>query len=156
MRTAILTLAFMLLPVCVHAATIGDCDGKWVVDLVATSEKSPGMKPDEELLSLTFIIDAKAKTMSTEFPGRPGSPKAFTVEREDASGLIVKRADGKILKLQPDGKGGLSVGEFKDQQLRRVLYLVRPLKSASHSQVRDKTLPARPRPAASSPAGKTR
>ncbi len=125
MRKLILILAFTLLPFGAEAASLNDFNGKWGVDLVTTTEKTPGMKPDEELLKLVFTIDAKAKTMRTDFPGRKGAPMAFTVEKEDASEVLVKRADGKILRLQPYGKGQLAVGEIKNNQSRSVMYFVR-------------------------------
>ena len=125
MRKLILILAFTFLPFCAQAASLNDFNGKWGVDLVTTTEKTPGMKPDEELLKLVFTIDAKAKSMRTDFPGRKGAPMAFTVEKEDASEVLVKRADGKILRLQPYGKGQLAVGEIKDNQPRSVMYFVR-------------------------------
>lgn len=125
MRTLILVLAFITLPFGVQAASLNDFNGKWGVDLVTTTEKTPGMKPDEELLQMVFIIDAKAKTMRTEFPGRQGTAMPFTVEKEEASQVIVKRADGRILRLQPYGKGQLAVGEIKDNQPRSLMYFVR-------------------------------
>ena len=125
MRGLIMILAFTLLPFAAQAASLNDFNGKWGVDLVTTTEKTPGMKPDEELLKLVFIIDAKAKTMRTDFPGRKGSPMAFTVEKEDAAEVLVKRVDGKILKLRPYGKGQLAVGEIRDSQPRSVMYFVR-------------------------------
>ena len=103
---------------------------------------------------LVFTIDAKAKTMRMDFPGRPGSPKSFTVEQEGPDGVVVKRDDGRVLKLQPYGKGQLAVGELRDKQLGSVMYFVRPAGSSTHVAPSDKTLPSRPRPSFAPPAKK--
>ena len=141
----ILILGLSLLPCAAYAVSLEEFDGKWGVDLVATLEKTPGMAPDEELLKLTFIIDARAKTMRTEFPGKSGSPMPFTVEREGADELIVKRGDGKVLKLQTHGRGRISVAESKGQDLHNVMYFVRPQGKAARAGASDRSLPARPR-----------
>ena len=154
MRKLIFILAFTLLPFSASAASLKDFDGKWGVDLVTTAEKTPGMKPDEELLKLVFTIDAKAKTMRMELPGRPSAPKSFTVEQEGPDGVTVKRDDGRMLKLQPYGAGQLAVGELKDKQLTGVMYFVRPEGHSARQSASDKNLPSRPRPSFAPPAKK--
>lgn len=148
MRKWILVLAFSFFAFSAYAASLNDFDGKWNVDIVTTAKKTPGLNPDEELLSLVFIIDAKAKTMRTELSGRPKAPVAFTVERENPSEVVVRRVDGKRLRLQPYGNGQLAVSELKDQESFSTMYFSRQKESAAPRQrVLDKRLPPRPRPA---------
>ena len=148
MRKCILILAFTLFPFSAYAVSLNDFDGKWNVDLVTTVKKTPGLNPDDELMSLVFVIDAKAKTMRSEFSGRPGAPVAFTVERENPSEVVVRRVDGKRLRLQPHGNGQLAVSELKDQESLSTMYFTRQKESmAPRQRVLDKRLPPRPRPA---------
>ena len=148
MRKCILVLAFTLFPFSAYAVSLSDFDGKWNVDLVTTVEKTPGLNPDEELLQLIFVIDAKAKTMRTEIPGRPSAPIAFTVERENPSEVVVRRVDGKRLRLQPYANGQMAVSALKEEESLRTMYFSRQKESvAPRQRVLDKRLPPRPRPA---------
>lgn len=147
MRTCILILAFTLLPFSAYAVSLNDFDGKWNVDLVTTAKKTPGLNPDEELMSLVFVIDAKAKTMRSEFSGRPGAPIAFTVERENPSEVVVRRVDGKRLRFQSYGNGQLAVSELKEQESLSTMYFTRKSENvAPRQRVLDKRLPPRPHP----------
>ena len=112
MRKCILILAFTLFPFSAYAVSLNDFDGKWNVDLVTTVKKTPGLNPDDELMSLVFVIDAKAKTMRSEFSGRPGAPVAFTVERENPSEVVVRRVDGKRMRfaVAVEGEAGIRAG----------------------------------------------
>ena len=127
MRSVIVVLAFIFLPFSAMAASIGDFNGKWQVDLVTTVEKNPGMKPDEEMLKLTLSIDAKAKTIHMDY-GRKATAKPFTVEEESPSGVTIKRADNRLLKLSGYGKDQLAIGEIRDQKLWHVMYFIRKKK----------------------------
>ena len=148
MRKCILILACMLFPFSAYAVSLNDFDGKWNVDLVTTVKKTPGLNPDEELMSLVFVIDAKAKTMRTELSGRPGAPISFAVERENPSEVVVRRADGKRLRFQPHGNGQLAVSELKDQESLSTMFFTRQSDNVAPQQrVLDKRLPTRPRPA---------
>lgn len=124
MRNLIISLALALLPFSASAASLKDFDGKWSVDLATTLEKTPEMRPDEDMAKVMLTIDATAKTIRTEIPGRQSGPIPFTVERENATEVLIKRADGRVLKLQPYGKGQLVVGEVKDQQVLGAMYFV--------------------------------
>ena len=148
MRKCILILAFTLFPFSAYAVSLNDFDGKGNVDLVTTVTKTPGLNPDDELMSLVFVIDAKAKTMRSEFSGRPGAPVAFTVERENPSEVVVRRVDGKRLRFQPYGNGQLAVSELKDQESLSTMYFTRKSENvAPRQRVLDKRLPPRPHPA---------
>jgi hypothetical protein len=125
MRTLIVILTLVLSPCGALAAPLDECNGTWRVDAPATMQKSPGMIPDEDFLKLVLVIDAGAKTMRSEYPGRRSAPMSFTVEQEKPSEVTVKRSDGRIMRMQPLDKGRLTVGEIKNKQLRNIIYFVR-------------------------------
>lgn len=125
MRCLILLFCLLSAPSFAEAASIHELDGAWSIDLAATLKAAPEIVPDESLPTLKLIINAKAGQVRTELSGTSGPPKSFVVEREDAAGIVIKRADGKMLHLKPSPNNRLAVGELRGEQTRNIIYFIR-------------------------------